>query len=619
MAKEFQLDISQMFQAGLRPRGRGEHMISTDAKDKLKYLEVAKEVIIDEEGTTAFNNIQFPLSTAYMTGANLGYTYPQGQALKVDYVDASGPLHYWFNKTDIKTFRMELNGTPSVGSITVYDIRGSGQSNISGTLEPWTFAYFNIEFFLAFNGKEVIVKHNLAQVNNNYSNTKDKFLRYDDSIIYTGCNHRGRLLLANFQKAAGGEGSINASMKRQFDQWASDNSTLSTMDEDYKHDVDWGSRTVGWSSIGGGDALIHFYPELMQKETASQVHYDDYGTSENAYHFRRTMENQSGWMVLPYNEPIISVLPFGKNIIVQTMNNTGMLTLESKPIATYGFRHVAGIGLHSKNAITKKNNEEVMFLGNNGGLYTIDAKGNLNFKDYRMQIFKEIDNEVFEGAEADFPHCFLHWDESLNVYLLSTPNNSFIISDKGVSETQWRFTGRVSHHPLNRISPQGMSTGIAANPDYMQYCYISGDTMASPYLALDLQTESFQFAPKGLCQLNWVQLNLGGVQGIDYTDGAAPALQKAFYYVTVFYKTSATQDGAHTANATTSYNSGTPWRFKTIKVANENDSFYFGVQGYQFKVRIHSMSKQTYSTSLPVDNVILRWSLVDKRFTRGAY
>ena len=54
---------------------------------------------------------------------------------------------------------------------------------------------------------------------------------------------------------------------------------------------DWQTHTVWWSSIGGGDALELFYPDIVKSGSSDTIHFDDYGSETDAYKFRRTKQN----------------------------------------------------------------------------------------------------------------------------------------------------------------------------------------------------------------------------------------------------------------------------------------------------------------------------------------
>jgi len=614
MAKEFQLDITDMFQKGLRPEGNPRGWNSRDAKDKLKYLEVAKEVVVEKEQLTPYHPFIFPFTTAAMTSNSLYYTYPYGQTLDAGVTHPTAHTLYWFGKTTVKIVTIADDGTLSNSSVSLYKPDGSGTTTCNGD-GPWKFVYFNRNFWLAFNGSEVIMRHQLGQVNPNFADTLGKVIIYNGvgssgtSPIKCGAEHRGRLLLGGFTKG------VQDESREVYNRWLADTRGQSPIQGEIAEYQDWQQCTVWWSSIGGGDALELFYPDIVTKSTADTVHFDDYGTTTDAYKFRRTKQNQSGWMVLPYSEPIIALTPIGKNIIVQTRKHTGMLTLQSKPIATYGFEHIANIGLQSPTSVTLgKNGQEVFFVASTGVLCCVDQKGKLEYKGYKKQIIPDIQNAVLSGDSAPSPvHSF--YDTANDMYVVSTENKSLLLTENGMSECNQTFSGRASLHPNNSIAFDG-----APDNDVIDNCWITGDTWATPRIGLDLQTDAFSFAPKGLCRLNWVNVNFGMVGTIDLDpNNLTPVMGRAFIYVTVYYKTQAMIYGANTDGATTSYDSGTAWRKKVHRVTSaQADAFYFGVEGYYFKIRIHTSSNEITPTIAP-DSVNLRWQLSDKRFTRGAY
>jgi len=613
MAKEFQLDISDMFLKGLRPEGHPRGWNVKDAKDKIKYLETAMECIVEKEHLSVLQHFIYPFTTAAMTGAGLYYTWPYGQAMDSGVSHPTDHTLYWFGKNDMELVTVLSDTTFSSASITLYTPDGGATDTISGA-GPWKFAYFNQNFWLAFNGTDVIMKHQLGVINPKYADTLDKIIIYngtaqnDVAIIKCGTEHRGRLLLANFAKG------MSTEMKTIYDRWNVDSGQQSPFDMSISYD-DWQTQTVWWSSIGGGDALELFYPDIVKSGSSDTIHFDDYGSETDAYKFRRTKQNQSGWMVLPYHEPIVALTPIGKNVIVQTRKHTGMLTLQSKPIATYGFEHIADIGLQSPTSVCLgKNGTEVFFVSSTGNVCCVNQKGKLEHKNYRDHIKPEITNIVLNGEiEPEHLHCF--WDTSTNRYVISMPNKSLILTETGMSETSFRFTGRASLHPLNSVS-----FPAAVDNDIVDNCWITGDTYPSPRTGIDLQTDAFSFAPKGLCRLNWVQINFGSVGNVDLDpSNITPVIGRSQIFITVFYKSSAVIYAGDTDAATVNYSASTHWRKKTVRVLSDQvDSYYFGVEGYYFKIRIHTLSKEIANTVLP-DSVNLRWQLSDKRFTRGAY
>tara|TARA_Y100000593_G_C4323058_1_gene345014 strand:- start:10256 stop:12088 length:1833 start_codon:yes stop_codon:yes gene_type:complete len=608
MAKEFQYSLEPYFIKGLRPDtiGVGQGQLTTqDSKAKDKFLETAEGCIVGDTGIIPIlPPIDHNFSSQWLTLQGIEYNWPFGQGLQV-----GEQLHYI---SDTKIYKIDFgDGKSGNNSATVIPcfnyLDGTTPSDIrTGTNANFTFAYFNEKTWFAFNGVSILMQHNLGEVHNGYTSTKGKYLTIngqevpEDFTINTGCAHRGRLITAGFTRGR------HKLWEAHLDAWQDLNLPDSAWTDGAESDC-FAGDTIAWSSIGGGDALWQFYPELaLTSSTDRVIAYDENHSVGNAYMFNKDIENMSGYMKLPYGEPILSTVPIGKNILVQTRHHTCMLTLQSKPISTYGFKHIADVGIASRTAVDVKNDKEAIFLANDGALHSVNEKGDIKRIGYSGWFRPGLVDLPIGGYSQVTDALKVHtvfYDGTWNCWFISTEDETFIYTENGFTQINNRMTGRIMY-------PEGLRFGGSnyAGPVW-NYIYFSPDVNTDT-AGVKCITEGFEMNPKGIKRITWV--NVVGYKGSGNTDPEPDE-------ITVYYKVRA-MGSNNIDGATTGYSSSV-WRKKTLTIP-DTGACYFGVEGYVFKVEFSgkgtNASVATHLYNFPA-SIEVRWQLSDKRFVRGAY
>ncbi len=247
---------------------------------------------------------------------------------------------------------------------------GSMNSILNG-INVWSKADFG-KTVLFFNGRSILFKSDLGRVNPNYYDTIDKWLikgyvgGTGGGTIKSGCAHRGRLITGGFDPDNLWDGDWADYLDWQLDKVEKITPFMSGSDKSIP------ASTVAWSTIGGGDALWQIYPELAVTGSASLGDLND----DRPALFNYAKRNESGFMPLPY-ENLINVYPLGKNVICFASDGVGALTMQSEPIATYGFKHLGYIGINSKGAVCG-NDDMIIFIDTNNDLWAITSELQIN-------------------------------------------------------------------------------------------------------------------------------------------------------------------------------------------------------------------------------------------------
>lgn len=145
-------------------------------------------------------------------------------------------------------------------------------------------------------------------------------------------------------------------------------------------------NTVWWSTIGGGDTLFFFYPELaMQGILEGWEAVPEGGDVRRAPLFEYLRMGQCGWINMESPGRILKVLPFGKNVAVYSTDSVTLLTdVADGIVPTFGRTLALRSGPASKDLIVG-DSQEHLWVGGNGDLWKWTAGSaptNVGYKEF---------------------------------------------------------------------------------------------------------------------------------------------------------------------------------------------------------------------------------------------
>jgi len=247
-------------------------------------------------------------------------------------------------------------------------------TNTSST--PWQFIDFHGTWFL-LNGEDMVMHTDWVDA--------DKVFVQGDVTVTCGCNHNGRAFFGGFDP------------ENLWTKW-------STIWEGWMEKaVEWGftlnapgTNWVWFSSIGGGDLMHFFLPDLAQyglEDSTFRAEAENYDADHPvAQFFMKRLS--SGFLPMDWQGTVWNIKPLGPYMIVYGSDGISAMQSISDPIPTYGLiENIHELGLASRCAIGGDNNQH-FFVDAEGVLWAIDAQLKKTRLGYKEVFSTMLGNEI---------------------------------------------------------------------------------------------------------------------------------------------------------------------------------------------------------------------------------
>ncbi len=362
-----------------------------------------------------FGLVEFESFADVFPGVPVRHPFPQYFKGKGKSLLAAGDQIYTVDET---TF--QHSGEFTINALSTYDIYAATTKRAIPRADgAWQFVDFHSTWFL-FNGDSIIFK-TLEPLGGASGSTvlqaREAFIqdRYNTNgiTIRTGCDFRGRMLMGGFDPT-------NFWNPGWDTEWAAQ----------VKEGIAWGfpmgapeKNWIWWSSIGGGDLLNFFLPARAIEDVASID--DVYSTilSKERYVFGWE-RNESNFMPMDWQGAVLVVKPLRNHIFVGGEDGISAVTPHNTEIgSTFGLEeNLLRIGIASRTAVGGSL-KRLIFLDNNGTLWSIDNDLNLERLGFEEYLKQMIGNEI--------TICF---DPEFSEYYISDKNVSFVLAKDKLSE-----------------------------------------------------------------------------------------------------------------------------------------------------------------------------------------
>ena len=593
--REFSYRIDKGLVKGLAPTKR-----TVDANVGLKQ---ALNLEATREGLRNFSAHRQPtvlMTDAAMTSAGVGHVRPYPHIFNAGYYMTS------ISQTTQSIYALPSNGNhvhkmtigsnpPSDTSASAIYIKKHDDPTANATIalsKPWSsYAYGGGNFF-AFNGTQVLFRCNLATINPEWTDTNNQILLYpggaDDSLSemhpHSGCYHEGRLILAGFSGVKSNflSGEVYEELERIQDEMLNDGYIDAEVYLGQNGDF---RNYIWWSSIGGGDMLAPFYSQLLLEGGINNT-YNPWGTDRNRWE-DIVDRNQSGYMPMPFqNNTIRDVLPFGKGFIVYGSRGIAYCPAVNKGnISTYGCKVISNsIGLRDKGCVA----------GNIGKHVFVDDSGNI----WSLSMGKTKSGQAVTGGLPQLTKIYertgvaaqttnVVYDTTLNNWYINISNSEgYIYNSYGLTETNYRPTSILEGANNSTVDDDVRSDIWVYDTD--------GDATSHD---ITLQTQPINMNISGIKLIKSISINWekGGWD--------ANFLNSSNCKIQLWVRGS---DGTYTKKADTP--------------VNTFNSAYINIACEEFYIVISLKDEGTLKDKeVSIDSIDVKWSLLDKRFTRGYY
>jgi len=385
-------------------------------------------------------------------------------------------------------------------NLTVYDASSTATEDTitNATGGAWHFCDFGTTWAL-FNGVEVVY----------YDPGTSKYLVWDDTTIKTGCNFRGRAVMAGFSDWP-------AVWKTAYQKLAEDDSSIS-------HTMTLGDNWILISPPGDGGIASPWWLNDALSGTITTS-----GRDATYYEQVRQYFLRNDWFMapLPFQGNVLRVEPLGKGLMVY--GEDGVCVLYPAVIgdtATFGlktFRELRSVGIAGRSAIAIAGGDG---SDDSGEHVFIDTKGNWWRVGVDLQP-QRLGYSEFGSALSTYPVGSYHIAEDEDEFLMCDGTDGYVLTRSGLCKQEQGFVSSIitdgSGNTYATINPDETITGLASfltHPEdfalpgmksvNMLMCLHTGLTDAQcrvyyRYLDADAATETWTAT-------DWIDLDHAGV------------------------------------------------------------------------------------------------------------
>ena len=587
--REFNFRIDKPFKLGISKEGYA-------TSDVQSGFILAYNAFLNSQGIRNISGSQIPrvlIADATLTAAGCthAYPYPRIECIGTHSSQSSTAIDQVFAFDKSKLFALTIGSNPptdtAIAQLNTYKIDRPVQTVEWDDSElPWNVAVIGGGNFFAFNGKSVVLRHNLSKVSQDYSETDAKIFVYNytgatnHNTITTGCYFEGRLVLGGFMDTALASYEYYQELEHIQEQMVSDG----LLDVDVGMGGETKRNYIWWSSIGGGDMLYPFYPDLLYSGTSPRTENDN--NEDNPRWAELIDRNQGGFMPMPFiNCAIQDILPFGDGVMVYTDKGICYCPMVNKgEISTFGCKVVSNVGLMSKGCVAGGLGKHI-FIDHEGKICML-AKGKTKTgaSVSGLPSITVLYDRVQKSATAK---PSVTYDSDAERYHISNLGNSYadswIYNDPyGLTQVGTQVTSIVNLGYADAVTPT-----ISDRTSFWQ--------IDSGVDDLILGTQLFSFDMSGIKLIKGIYIN-ADFGGKDLYNDTSKAYIKLL--------------GRQPGGSATSILGTFP--------INKEGFCYINKSADTFQILL-GIVDDISAEEITIKSLDVKWSLLDKRFTRGFY
>lgn len=410
--KEFSIIMDKEFRLGLRADYRN--------KRNTGYLVQAMNA-----KPTRFGLVTVELLSMPLTSVTVNFPFPHLLRGQYKTLLCDDDTIYEVNET-----------TWAATALTTYDAYNTDNIKAITANGIWHMVDFP-NFYMLFNGTStVFYSRGLSKM----TTKADAALILNDPTISTGCAFRGRAILGGFTS----EGFWNSAWTQY---WADHLDTLMPSDITMRQHIQ--SNMVWWSSVGGGDVIPLFYPDMAATGFIDTASGDTHSNTRPLF-LEYWNRNESGFGVMPFQGSVLVIKPLHKSVIVYGTDGIAVMNPHSTPATTFGIDGILGIGIPSRNAVGGDLDNHV-FADVNGNIWSLGADLRPKRLGYK-EFFKNMVNSDFMIS--------INPDED-DVYICSQ-GKSYVMTNYGLGQATQVVTSIIS-------TPSGIKAIGTLSGEYVFY------------------------------------------------------------------------------------------------------------------------------------------------------
>lgn len=306
--------------------------------------------------------------------------------------------------------------------LATYDAQDTEETKDITDGGVWHFMDFGLTWML-LNQACVVYKTNAAGM----LDGENKVLVQETPSFFTGCAHRGRGVFGGLSSELWTE------EWRTF--WASETAELTP---EIERTMAMRENMVLWTSIGGGD--LTFWASLGVAKLGPFGEGGGY-SADWPMLWDMLKRNEWGFAPMPFNGPILKVLPMGDKVIVYGAHGVAALYLASAQ-ATYGILPILHVGIAERGCAAGDERGHI-FMDQAGFLWALGPDLKVERLDYHEFLYPLVQ----EGNIA------ISHDPQEDEFWISTENDGYLLTKNGLARVGASATSAAPH--------EGVLAGIA--------------------------------------------------------------------------------------------------------------------------------------------------------------
>lgn len=401
--REFHIEERKVFTTGLRTyhkMRRGQ----TQFYDLYNFKPTKEGLVSYEEMV-----VPIPIDVIYSMGLpDESFPFPQLFIGKEGAFVCGSQRIFFFNPLDWST----------PYELTTYDATDTSNTKVIPAGNSWQFFDFWDTFFFV-NGSCVV-----------FGSAKDTMLGNDykvyvhDGVPISACTeHLGRALFGGFTPDQFWDSTWNTFWLEWYDK--NQDVGIDPYDNIQGSDIlmpvkeNW----IWWSSVGGADALMMFFPSLMQTGFISS----SYGSTKPMI-LDLLKKNEQGFAPMPVNGTVLATKNIGDHVIVYSTNGVTAIKPVVSPIPTYSITKLYDGGLANRNAVDGNDFHHV-FVDSSGMLVRITGNLEVLPLGYREFFYPMLGSDLAVSFAENFQN-----NDPFGEFFISSSSENFYLGASGLNE-----------------------------------------------------------------------------------------------------------------------------------------------------------------------------------------
>jgi hypothetical protein len=247
----------------------------------------------------------------------------------------------------------------------------------------------------------------------------------DGVSVNCGTDHKGRVVFGGFDY----KNFWDSTWQAFWLEWYDKNQDLGISPYEKREGQDVlmpiSDQWIWWSSIGGGDAMMLFFPSLFT--TTGPVTTSGYDAVK-PYILDLMKRNEQGFAPMPFQGKVTAIKPLGDSIIVYSEEGVAAYRAVSSPAPTYSMKDLKLGGIASRGAVAGDDRNHV-YIDNSGMAIKIPVNLDVQPLGYREFFYPMLGEEIMMSHAGNPQNV-----ETFGEFYISNGTKNYGLTEEGLFE-----------------------------------------------------------------------------------------------------------------------------------------------------------------------------------------